>query len=179
MQVTASYATNGNQSVTTLSISGATDPQTAVELLIPSSSVSGLQILTNGIVASGGSYRTNGPIIKLLVGPVTNAQISYLLNPEAGNDSYTVNAGQTLTVSGPGVLNNDTAGAGTNLTAVLVSGPAYGALSLNTNGGFSYTPATNYAGVDTFTYQAYDGVTNFAAGDGNDGSHPLGEPVLR
>ena len=71
-----------------------------------------------------------------------------------------MNAGQTLTVSGPGVLNNDTAGRALNLTAVLVSGPAYGALSLNTNGGFSYTPATNYTGVDTFTYQAYDGVTN-------------------
>ena len=103
--MTASFTTNGNQSITTLYISGASDPQTAVEILVPSSSVSGLEVLTNGISASGDSYRTNGSVIKLLVGTsVTNAQISYLLNPSAGNDNYTVGAGQALTVTAPGSI---------------------------------------------------------------------------
>ncbi len=160
-QVAASFATNGNQSITTFSISGATDPQTAVEILVPSSSVSGLQVLTNGITASGNSYRTNGSVIKLWVGTsVTNAQITYLLDPEAQNDNYSVVAGQTLTVAAPGVLGNDLAGAGTNLTAVLVSGPANGTLTLNGDGSFSYTPTNNFSGVDSFTYLANDGVTN-------------------
>jgi hypothetical protein len=43
---------------------------------------------------------------------------------------------------------------------VLVSGPTNGTVSLNTNGGFTYTPAPNYVGTDSFTYQANDGQTN-------------------
>ncbi len=160
-QITASFATNGNWSVTTLSITGASDPQTAVEILVPGTSVSGLQVLTNGIAASGGGYRTNGSVVKVLVGTsVTNVQISYLLNPSAQNGNYTVGEGQTLTVPASGILGNDTAGAGTNLTAVLLSGPSNGNLSLSTNGGFSYTPTNNLTGVDSFTYLANDGVTN-------------------
>ena len=160
-QITASFTTNGNRSIVTLSISGAADPQTAVEIVVPGSSVSGLQVLTNGIAASGGGYRTNGSVVKLLVGTsVTNAQISYILNPSAQNDNYTVGTGQTLNVPASGILGNDTTGAGTNLTAVLSSGPAHGTLSLTNNGGFSYTPTNNFTGVDSFTYLANDGVTN-------------------
>ena len=40
---------------------------------------------------------------------------------------------------------------------MLVSGPTHGILSLTNNGGFSYQPTNNYAGIDTFTYQATDG----------------------
>jgi hypothetical protein len=160
-QITASFATNGNWSVTTLSITGASDPQTAVEILVPSTSVSGLQVLTNGIAASGGGYRTNGSVVKVLVGTsVTNVQISYLLNPSAQNGNYTVGEGQTLSVPASGILGNDVTGAGTNLLAVLLSGPSNGSLNLNTNGGFSYTPTNNFTGVDSFTYLANDGVTN-------------------
>ena len=43
------------------------------------------------------------------------------------------------------------------LSAVLTSLPAHGMLTLNGLGGFTYTPALNYAGPDSFTYQAYDG----------------------
>jgi hypothetical protein len=160
-QISASFATNGNQSITTLSISGASDPQTTVEILVPRSSVSGLQVLTNGLEAPGNSYRISGSVIKLCVGTsVTNVQISYILDPEASNDVYTVGAGQLLSVAAPGVLNNDATGAGMNLTAVQVSGPANGALTLNADGSFSYTPTNGFGGVDSFTYRANDGVTN-------------------
>ena len=43
------------------------------------------------------------------------------------------------------------------LTAVLVSGPAHGSLTLNPDGSFGYTPAANYNGLDSFTYRASDG----------------------
>jgi VCBS repeat-containing protein len=56
------------------------------------------------------------------------------------------------------VLANDVSPSGQPLTAVLVSGPANAAaFTLNANGTFSYTPAANFAGTDTFTYRANDG----------------------
>ena len=55
------------------------------------------------------------------------------------------------------VLGNDTDANGDTLTAALVAGPANGVLSLNTNGGFTYTPGANFFGTDSFTYQASDG----------------------
>ena len=84
------------------------------------------------------------------------------LPPVANGDSYSVVSGRTLTVSSPGILSNDTVGWGTNLTAVLVSGPTNGTFSLGTNGGFTYTATNNFIGTDSFNYLANDGVTNSA-----------------
>ncbi|MDD5364933.1 MAG: Ig-like domain-containing protein [Gallionellaceae bacterium] len=82
--------------------------------------------------------------------------------PVAGNDSYGVVAGSTLNVAAPGVLANDSDPDGNPVSAVLVSGPAHGSLSLNGNGGFSYQPAAGYSGGDAFSYQASDGQLNSA-----------------
>ena len=102
-QITASYATNGNRSITTLSIAGTGNPQTAVEILFPSTSCSGLQVLTNGTAAAGNGFRTNGSVIKVLVGTVvTNVQISYILDPTASNDMYTAAGGPDLHAAGSG-----------------------------------------------------------------------------
>ena len=43
------------------------------------------------------------------------------------------------------------------LAVVLVTGPAHGALALNADGSFSYTPEADFNGSDTFTYRANDG----------------------
>src|SRR3989441_12023886 len=40
---------------------------------------------------------------------------------------------------------------------MVVSRPPHGTLSLNSDGSFSYTPALNYNGPDSFTYKANDG----------------------
>src|SRR5207253_5040293 len=77
--------------------------------------------------------------------------------PVALNDSYTTAEDTTLTVAAPGVLVNDSDVDGDSLSAVLVSQPAHGSLTLNSNGSFSYTPAANYNGADSFTYKANDG----------------------
>jgi len=77
----------------------------------------------------------------------------------ANNDSYSVASGSVLTVAAPGVLGNDAGGNGP-LSAVLVSGTGNGTLSLNSNGGFTYTPTNSLGGTDTFTYRATDGQSN-------------------
>jgi FtsP/CotA-like multicopper oxidase with cupredoxin domain len=79
--------------------------------------------------------------------------------PIAAEDSYSLQEDTTLSVGGPeepaGVLGNDT-GTGT-LTAVLVSGPTSGTLLLSGDGRFTYQPNPDFAGVDSFTYRAFDG----------------------
>ena len=71
----------------------------------------------------------------------------------------------------PGVLANDTDADGDPLTAVVVTGPAHGTLTLNANGSFTYTPAANYNGADRFTYRANDGTANSNNADGDAQRH--------
>ncbi|MGA9779592.1 MAG: tandem-95 repeat protein [Verrucomicrobiia bacterium] len=158
-QVTASYTNISGQCVTTLSITGEGNTNAAVELLAPSSSYSALQVSTNGTVAGTSVFRTNGQVIKVLVGTsVSNAVISYLIPPSAQDDVFTGQEGSPLVVTAPGVLANDTAGSGgSNLTALLVSGPSSGSLTLNPDGSFTYTPTGNFTGADAFSYQDVSG----------------------
>lgn len=77
--------------------------------------------------------------------------------PVAANDAYSLLHDTTLGIGAPGVLANDTDANGLALSAVLVSGPGHGTLSLAANGSFVYTPAAHYTGGDTFVYQASNG----------------------
>ena len=77
--------------------------------------------------------------------------------PVASNDSFSVNEDTVLTVAAPGVLANDTDADHDPLTAILVSQPSHGTLSLSATGGFTYTPAANFNGADSFAYKANDG----------------------
>ena len=77
--------------------------------------------------------------------------------PVASNDSHTIAEDGTLVVPAKGVLANDSDNDGDPLSAVLVSGPTHGTVVLNADGAFSYTPASNYNGPDSFTYHANDG----------------------
>ena len=60
------------------------------------------------------------------------------------------------------MLTNDTDADLNPLTTVLVTLPTHGALTLNGDGSFTYVPAANYHGSDSFTYRASDGVTSSA-----------------
>lgn len=77
--------------------------------------------------------------------------------PVANPDSYVTDEDMPLHISAPGVLGNDSDPDGNPLTAVLVSGPSHGALNLNPDGSFIYTPTQNFYGTDTFSYKASDG----------------------
>ncbi|MFO6428586.1 tandem-95 repeat protein [Erythrobacter sp. W302b] len=83
--------------------------------------------------------------------------------PVGSADTYTTAEDTALNViAANGVLFNDTDNDNDPLTAVLVTGPANGSLTLNANGSFDYTPFLNFNGTDSFTYRPNDGT---ASGD--------------
>jgi hypothetical protein len=100
-----------------------------------------------------------------LDGPLTTTsqvsiEVTTVAYDKAADDSYTTDEDETLSVSAPGVLANDTESDGLPLTAVEVTGPAHGTLTLNPDGSFTYVPVDGYAGTDSFTYEDYDGNTD-------------------
>ena len=85
--------------------------------------------------------------------------------PVAADDAYSVAEDASLNQAAPGVLANDAdPDTPSTLTAALVTGPAHGTLTFASTGAFTYTPAANFNGVDSFTYRASDGAvtTNVA-----------------
>ncbi len=113
----------------------------------PAAGFSGIDSFT--YKANDGSLDSNPATVTLAV--------SAPVAPAATDDSYNAIAGTPLSVAAPGVLANDSAAPGKTLTAILVSGPAHGTLALNPSGSFTYTPATGFAGTDSFIYKANDG----------------------
>ena len=79
--------------------------------------------------------------------------------PVAVGDFYRTPDNMTWHEPAPGVLANDTApwGDDDDLTATLESGPAHGDVVLQGDGSFSYIPAQDFTGTDSFTYRASSG----------------------
>src|SRR5207249_2981384 len=100
--------------------------------------------------ANDGQADSNVATVALTINPVNDA-------PVAANSCEERHVGTALTFTAPGVLANDTDVDSPALTAVVVTGPGHGALTLNANGSFTYTPAANFNGSDSFTYKANDG----------------------
>jgi hypothetical protein len=117
----------------------------------PGASYSGSDSFT--FKATDGTGDSNAATVTLTINPVNRP-------PAATNDGYSTGKDTPLPVAQPGVLSNDSDVDGDPLTAVLVSGPAHGTLTLNANGSFTYTPTTGYIGADSFTYKANDGTAN-------------------
>ena len=85
--------------------------------------------------------------------------------PAAFADTYSTNengfvASALTTTAGTGVLSNDSDADSDPMTAVKISGPGHGTLTLHADGSFVYTPDALYVGGDTFTYAANDGFTD-------------------
>jgi hypothetical protein len=78
--------------------------------------------------------------------------------PVAADDSYRVEPNGTLNVAAPGVLANDVdPDSGAPSLAVANPGTmatAFGTVTVNADGSFTYTPNANFVGFDTFTYRA-------------------------
>jgi hypothetical protein len=74
--------------------------------------------------------------------------------PVANNDTVTTPEEQAVNIN---VLANDTDPDGDTLTPVLVTGPANGSVTINSDGTFHYTPNALFYGTDQFTYRANDG----------------------
>ena len=77
----------------------------------------------------------------------------------ARDDAYRVRAGRALDVRGHGLFRNDS---GRPITLISHTSPAHGALSLNLDGSFRYTPAAGFTGTDTFRYTVSDAVRLYA-----------------
>src|SRR5688572_20652724 len=82
--------------------------------------------------------------------------------PNAGDDSFTVAAGGTVTTTAAtGVQANDSdIDSSLPLTTILLQGPSHGTLTLAADGSFTYTPNVGYTGADEFVYQLNDGMAN-------------------
>jgi len=90
--------------------------------------------------------------------PAVNQDLLSNHPPLAFDDAYVTAPDTALTVPpASGVLANDFDGDGGTLTALRVSAPASGAVTLNADGGFTFTPASGFTGTATFTYRASDG----------------------
>ena len=74
--------------------------------------------------------------------------------PVAMDDEAATDPGTSVTIN---VLNNDTDPDGDELTITqIVDQPENGLVVINSDGTVTYTPDTNFTGIDTFTYQVCD-----------------------
>jgi subtilisin-like proprotein convertase family protein len=83
--------------------------------------------------------------------------------PVAQDDAYTTDMDIPLVVGAPGLLGNDSDAEGTMLKASLTTSPTHGTADVVLDGAFIYTPTLSFFGVDTFDYQASDGVSRTPA----------------
>ena len=79
--------------------------------------------------------------------------------PTAVADTFETNEDTPLSISAPGLLMNDSdPDTGDTLSVILDVGPTHASFfSIAPDGSFSYTPAANFNGTDSFTYSASDG----------------------
>ncbi len=94
-------------------------------------------------------------------GGATTATVRFTLTradnpPVAVTDVYSTAGELAVSDSARGLLANDHDESPNTLTAVVVAQPLNGALSLNSNGTFTYIPTVTFAGADQFTYKAMD-----------------------
>ncbi len=101
--------------------------------------------------ANDGSADSDATAVTIVVTPVADA-------PVGESDEFAGDEDTALVVDAAnGLLANDNDADGDPMTVSLVSGPASGALVLNPDGSFSYTPNADFYGNDSFVYQASDG----------------------
>jgi hypothetical protein len=104
------------------------------------------------------TYLANDSKFSSNVATVTITVTKVDLPPTVQNASFSVEENTTLTVPAPGILATASDPNGLPLTAIVVNPPLNGSLTLNPDGGFTYTPAMYYVGTDSFTFKAFDGV---------------------
>ncbi|HEY5067724.1 MAG TPA: DUF4347 domain-containing protein [Xanthobacteraceae bacterium] len=86
---------------------------------------------------------------------------SVLITPIAVNDSYSATGNAPLTLNAAsGVLANDTEFNGGTLTAISATNATNGAVTLNADGSFTFTPTTGFSGTASFQYTADDAAGN-------------------
>ena len=147
---------------------------TAISVTAPRNAAS-FTLNPNGIFTykpTAGFAGTDSFVYKANDGALDSTPTTVTLNVTAGlntapvakNDRYT-NAitGQPFVVGTviTGVLNNDTDAESDPVSAIKVTNPQSGSVTLNPDGTFTYTPTSaTFAGTDSFTYKANDGIAD-------------------
>ena len=161
-----------NDGITTSVLANDTDPDgNSIQAQISNPPINGNLILNlNGTF----SYTHDGtatttdvfyykPTDGLFPGNTTTVTI-YINNPALGvGDTVFVMESGTATLTSAGatsVLDNDTDPDGDALTAVKLTNPSRGTVTLNANGTFLYTHDGSNESTDSFTYSANDGKIN-------------------
>ena len=158
-----------NDGVTTSVLSNDTDPEgNPLTAQLSSGPINGsLTLNANGTFSytHDGSATTTDvfyykPTDGFFPGNTTTVTI-YINNPANGvSDTIFVMESGTATITSNGstsVLANDTDPDGDSLTAVKVTNPSKGTVTLNANGTFLYTHNGSNESTDSFTYSANDG----------------------
>ena len=99
--------------------------------------------------------------------------------PVANAATYTVSAGDTLSVTttGAGVLAYATDPNELTMTAELVSGPSLAPCASRPNGTFTYKPTGTQSATDTFEYEVTDGLATSAPAEVTIEIEAAGTPV--
>ncbi|MCB1264615.1 MAG: cadherin-like domain-containing protein [Mycobacterium sp.] len=124
-------------------------------------------------IDAGSAYRLSGPagVVQTLLhtlaqliglsGPdslvvmVTASVAGINRRPTAVADAFTTSEGVPVTGN---LLANDTDPDADPLTASLEANATHGTVTLDRDGGFTYTPEQNFSGTDGFTYTVSDGI---------------------
>ena len=97
-------------------------------------------------------------------GGTTTQAVSVTINPvtdlTAVNDTASTNEDNAVTAS---VATNDSTTSGGALTFAKGLDPSHGTVSVTSAGAYTYTPAANYNGPDSFTYTVTDAAANESA----------------
>lgn len=141
----------------TLTATGATEPANGSVTLAadgsfvytPHAGFDGTDTFT--YTATDGELSSAATTVTITVTPPPNTV------PVATDDAYTTGEGEPLEVDAPGVLDNDTDAEESELTATSATQPDHGAVELDEDGSFVYTPDAGFFGTDSFTYRADDG----------------------
>ncbi|TMA82411.1 MAG: tandem-95 repeat protein, partial [Deltaproteobacteria bacterium] len=134
--------------------SGAGSECTATVTYSPAANFSGSDSFTFKV--NDGSLDSNVATVSITVSSVNDAAI-------AAHDFYSTDKDRVFSIGAPGVLanDNDLDSQSSSLTAVLVSAPTNAAnFILNSDGSFTYTPAINFTGTDSFAYKTNDGTND-------------------
>jgi hypothetical protein len=98
-----------------------------------------------------GSESSSTVMVTIEVLPINDA-------PVGVDDDYAIDEDTSLDLAAPGLLANDYDMDGDAITLVVITVPSHGSGSIGADGSFSYTPHPDWYGVDSMTYQVFDGV---------------------
>ena len=98
--------------------------------------------------ANDGTADSNVATVSITITPVNDAPVAANGSAETAEDTQAAGQVSTSDVDGD------------SLTYSLVDGPAHGTVVVNPDGSFTYSPAANFNGTDSFTYKANDGTVD-------------------